>query len=124
MMIWNAEANVKLLVGMLAQLRDQSVKLDYKKLAEHMGPECNAKSVMNQFTRLKKQAAEAAEGMSENKQASGGADDETPPAAKGAATKKRKAAGASGKGSSAKKKNKKAKAAAEVEEDDEEMAGE
>ncbi|KAL3490073.1 hypothetical protein BJX62DRAFT_238527 [Aspergillus germanicus] len=124
MMIWNAEANLKLLVGMLVQLRDQSVKLDYKKLAEHMGPECNAKSVMNQFTKLKKQAAEAAEVMGENNQAIGGADDEAPAVAKGAASKKRKAGGASGKGASAKKKNKKAKAKAEVEEDDEEMAGE
>jgi hypothetical protein len=79
---------------------------------------------MNQFTRLKKQAAEAAEGMSENKQASGGAHDETPAGAKGAATKKRKAAGASGKGACAKKRNKKAKAVVETEEEDEEMAGE
>ncbi|KAJ0422006.1 hypothetical protein BJY00DRAFT_311408 [Aspergillus carlsbadensis] len=72
-MIWSAEANVKLLVGMLAQLKDQSVKLDYDKLAEHMGPECTTRSIRNQFTTLKKQAAEAAEGMG-----NGGADSPDP----------------------------------------------
>ncbi|KAL3432072.1 hypothetical protein BDV09DRAFT_198069 [Aspergillus tetrazonus] len=57
-MSWTPEANVKLFIGVLEQIKTQSVKLDYKALAEHMGPECNAKSVQNQFTKLKKQAAE------------------------------------------------------------------
>ncbi|KAL4971919.1 hypothetical protein BDW66DRAFT_163310 [Aspergillus desertorum] len=57
-MSWTAEANAKLLIGVLEQIKTQSVRLDYKALAEHMGPECNARSVQNQFTKLKKQAAE------------------------------------------------------------------
>ncbi|KAL6233047.1 hypothetical protein BDW75DRAFT_216108 [Aspergillus navahoensis] len=57
-MHWTAEANAKLFIGVLEQIKNQSVKLDYKALAEHMGPECNAKSIQNQFTKLKKQAAE------------------------------------------------------------------
>ncbi|KAL4746506.1 hypothetical protein BDW72DRAFT_197634 [Aspergillus terricola var. indicus] len=57
-MSWTPEANAKLFIGVLEQIKTQSVKLDYKALAEHMGPECNTKSVQNQFTKLKKQAAE------------------------------------------------------------------
>ncbi|KAL4733778.1 hypothetical protein BDV11DRAFT_209953 [Aspergillus similis] len=57
-MSWTPEANAKLFVGVLEQIKTQSVKLDYKALAGHMGPECNAKSVQNQFTKLRKQAAE------------------------------------------------------------------
>ncbi|KAL4814456.1 hypothetical protein BDW67DRAFT_186658 [Aspergillus spinulosporus] len=67
-MSWTPEANAKVFIGVLEQIKTQSVKLDYKALAEHMGPvspltflsrlECNAKSVQNQFTKLKKQAAE------------------------------------------------------------------
>ncbi|KAL2830970.1 hypothetical protein BJY01DRAFT_254468 [Aspergillus pseudoustus] len=98
-MIWSAEANVQLLVGMLAQLKDQSVKLDYKQLAEHMGSECNAKSVMNQFTKLKKQAAEiptdaAGKGNAEGDQAGTSA---AASEAKPAAPKKRRAKGTAGK---------------------------
>ncbi|KAL4994944.1 hypothetical protein BDV10DRAFT_188573 [Aspergillus recurvatus] len=57
-MNWTAEANAKLFIGVLEQIKTQSIRLDYKALAEHMGPECNAKSVQNQFTKLKKQGAE------------------------------------------------------------------
>ncbi|KAL2808288.1 hypothetical protein BJX63DRAFT_409750 [Aspergillus granulosus] len=103
-MLWSAEANAKLLVGMIAQLKGQAVKLDYRKLAKHMGPECNAKSVMNQFTKLRRQAAEAVNDTGDE----GQTDDvdnqtETDAAAK-PAPKKRHAGGASGKNTTAKKK--------------------
>ncbi|KAL2860093.1 hypothetical protein BJX68DRAFT_261064 [Aspergillus pseudodeflectus] len=103
-MIWSPEANVKLLVGMLAQLKDQSVKLDYKKLAEHMGPECTTRSITNQFTKLKKQAAEAAEGMGRVDDADGQAQSEARAEAPVRAGRKRKRGSVSGKWATARKK--------------------
>ncbi|KAL4864374.1 hypothetical protein BDV12DRAFT_201152 [Aspergillus spectabilis] len=55
---WSPKANAKLLLAVLEQLKCQNIKLDYKGLAEFMGPQCNARSVINQFTKLKKMAAE------------------------------------------------------------------
>ncbi|CAI7648917.1 unnamed protein product [Penicillium manginii] len=36
--VWNAEADAKLFCGVLAQLQDASLKLDYDALARYMGP--------------------------------------------------------------------------------------
>ncbi|OJJ01803.1 hypothetical protein ASPVEDRAFT_83327 [Aspergillus versicolor CBS 583.65] len=53
-MNWTPEANAKLFLGVLDQLKEKNVKLDNERLAAYMGPECNKKSVENQFTKLRK----------------------------------------------------------------------
>ncbi|OJJ62095.1 hypothetical protein ASPSYDRAFT_129001 [Aspergillus sydowii CBS 593.65] len=55
-MIWNAEADAKLFLGVLNQVKDANVKLDCKKLADFMGPDCIAGAVQNRLVRLKKKA--------------------------------------------------------------------
>ncbi|OJJ59182.1 hypothetical protein ASPSYDRAFT_105027, partial [Aspergillus sydowii CBS 593.65] len=55
-MNWTAEANAKLLLGVLDQLKEMNVKLNYQKLATHMGSECNKKSIENQLGKLRKMA--------------------------------------------------------------------
>ncbi|KAL4898068.1 hypothetical protein BDV59DRAFT_197022 [Aspergillus ambiguus] len=54
-MNWNAEANEKLLFGILAQMRESHIKLDNKKLAEYMGNECTAVAVQLHLFRLRRQ---------------------------------------------------------------------
>ncbi|KAL4783859.1 hypothetical protein BJX76DRAFT_357645 [Aspergillus varians] len=54
---WNAEANAKLFLAVLEQLKDQNVKLDYNQLAQYMGPECSKRSAESQIVKLKKLAA-------------------------------------------------------------------
>ncbi|KAL4915000.1 hypothetical protein BDW62DRAFT_204089 [Aspergillus aurantiobrunneus] len=69
-MNWTSEANAKLFLGVLEQLKEQNVKLNYSKLAEYMGPEhaqltrlgldgaeCSHRAIDNQIIKLKKQAA-------------------------------------------------------------------
>ncbi|KAL4784218.1 hypothetical protein BJX76DRAFT_357294 [Aspergillus varians] len=53
-MTWNSETDAQLFLGVLYQLRDAKVKLDYEKLAQFMGPECIAGAVQNRIVRLKK----------------------------------------------------------------------
>ncbi|KAL2826600.1 hypothetical protein BDW59DRAFT_160793 [Aspergillus cavernicola] len=101
-MNWTTEANTKLFIGILEQLKNQSMKLDYKGLAEHMGPECSVKSIQNQFTRLKKQAAEEYAGQSSGQSAGASS-----PAAPASTPKKRGATAGSKTTTPAKKTKKK-----------------
>ncbi|PYH32703.1 uncharacterized protein BO87DRAFT_460580 [Aspergillus neoniger CBS 115656] len=54
-MYWTYEANAKLLVGVLEQMRGK-LKLDYERLATHMGSDCTACAIEQQITKLKRQA--------------------------------------------------------------------
>ncbi|RAL01236.1 uncharacterized protein BO80DRAFT_444682 [Aspergillus ibericus CBS 121593] len=69
-MFWTAEANSKLFVGVLDQMRGK-LKLDYEALAAHMGSDCTACAVEQHIVKLKRQAnsfsAGAAKGGSSNK---------------------------------------------------------
>ncbi|PYH42279.1 uncharacterized protein BP01DRAFT_368305 [Aspergillus saccharolyticus JOP 1030-1] len=56
---WNSEANAKLFLGVLTQLRNQNVKLDYHALAGFVGSECSVRAVQQQMDRLRKQANES-----------------------------------------------------------------
>ncbi|KAL4887639.1 hypothetical protein BJY04DRAFT_212667 [Aspergillus karnatakaensis] len=53
-MVWNAEADAKLLLGVLEQIKEAKLSLDSKKLAEFMGPNCIPGAVCNRLARLKK----------------------------------------------------------------------
>ncbi|XRM42319.1 hypothetical protein ABZX51_005543 [Aspergillus tubingensis] len=57
-MIWSSEADAKLFVGVLNQLRGK-LKLDYQELAMHMGGDCTSCAVEQRMIRLRKQAASA-----------------------------------------------------------------
>ncbi|RDW76824.1 uncharacterized protein DSM5745_06816 [Aspergillus mulundensis] len=59
-MTWTPEANAKLFLGVLEQLRETNVKLSYKRLAEYMGADCTPKSIDNQMQKLRKQAGAGA----------------------------------------------------------------
>ncbi|KAL4773823.1 hypothetical protein BDW60DRAFT_184667 [Aspergillus nidulans var. acristatus] len=52
-MTWNAEAEARLLLGILAQVRGA---LDYKALAAHMGPECSVMALRQHIFRLRRDA--------------------------------------------------------------------
>ncbi|PWY61879.1 hypothetical protein BO83DRAFT_460451 [Aspergillus eucalypticola CBS 122712] len=54
-MYWTNEANAKLLVGVLEQMRGK-LKLDYERLATHMGSDCTACAIEQQIAKLKRQA--------------------------------------------------------------------
>ncbi|KAL3463881.1 hypothetical protein BJX64DRAFT_286842 [Aspergillus heterothallicus] len=56
-MNWTPEQNAKLFLGVLEQGKEQSLKLNYKRLAEYMGPDCTWKAIEGQIAKLKKQAA-------------------------------------------------------------------
>ncbi|KAJ5092479.1 hypothetical protein NUU61_007349 [Penicillium alfredii] len=55
-MLWTPEADVKLLRGILLQIKETGVKLDIKQLSEFMGPECNVGAVKNRLSRLRTNA--------------------------------------------------------------------
>ncbi|KAL4919852.1 hypothetical protein BDW62DRAFT_199573 [Aspergillus aurantiobrunneus] len=55
-MNWNAEADAKLFLGVLNQLKDAKLKLDYNKLAEFMGTDCLPGAVHNRIVRLRRKA--------------------------------------------------------------------
>ncbi|KAL4802381.1 hypothetical protein BDV18DRAFT_164203 [Aspergillus unguis] len=55
-MTWNAEADAKLFLGVLNQLKDAKLKLDHEKLAEFMGPDCIPGAISNRINRLRKAA--------------------------------------------------------------------
>ncbi|PYH34165.1 uncharacterized protein BO87DRAFT_386660 [Aspergillus neoniger CBS 115656] len=57
-MIWSSEADAKLFVGVLNQLRGK-LKVDYQELATHMGGDCTSCAVEQRMIRLRKQAASA-----------------------------------------------------------------
>ncbi|KAL3434456.1 hypothetical protein BDV09DRAFT_169839 [Aspergillus tetrazonus] len=52
-MTWNAEAEARLLLGILAQVRGV---LDYKALATHMGPECSVIALRQHICKLRRDA--------------------------------------------------------------------
>ncbi|KAL2865172.1 uncharacterized protein BJX67DRAFT_383164 [Aspergillus lucknowensis] len=55
---WTPENNAKLFLAVLEQLKDHKIKLDNKKLAEYMGPDCTVRSIDNQIFKLRKQATQ------------------------------------------------------------------
>ncbi|KAL4782550.1 hypothetical protein BJX76DRAFT_358815 [Aspergillus varians] len=63
-MTWNAEANAKLLLGIMEQLKEMDVKLNYPKLAAYMGPECSNRAIDHQLLKLKKMASGDSKGQS------------------------------------------------------------
>ncbi|KAJ0426881.1 hypothetical protein BJY00DRAFT_306874 [Aspergillus carlsbadensis] len=56
-MNWTPEKNAKLFLGVLEQGKEQNLKLNYKRLAEYMGPDCTWKAIENQIAKLKKNAS-------------------------------------------------------------------
>ncbi|KAL4743419.1 hypothetical protein BDV11DRAFT_178245 [Aspergillus similis] len=52
-MTWNAEAEARLLIGILAQLKGS---LDYRALADHMGPECSVMALRHRIFKLRRDA--------------------------------------------------------------------
>ncbi|KAL4820887.1 hypothetical protein BDW67DRAFT_151477 [Aspergillus spinulosporus] len=50
-MTWNAEADARLLLGILAQVKGY---LDYKALAAHMGPECSVEALRQHILKLRR----------------------------------------------------------------------
>ncbi|PLB42641.1 uncharacterized protein BDW47DRAFT_121743 [Aspergillus candidus] len=58
-MTWNGDTNAKLFLGVLSQLKNLKLKLDYKELSEYMGPgECSVRAVQQQIDKLRKQVEE------------------------------------------------------------------
>ncbi|PLN79509.1 hypothetical protein BDW42DRAFT_195099 [Aspergillus taichungensis] len=58
-MTWNGDTNAKLFLGVLSQLKNHKLKLDYKELSDYMGPEeCSVRAVQQQIDKLKKQVEE------------------------------------------------------------------
>ncbi|PKY05069.1 hypothetical protein P168DRAFT_304150 [Aspergillus campestris IBT 28561] len=57
-MTWNGDSNAKLFLGVLSQIKDHKLKLDYKELSEYMGPECSVRAVQQQIDKLRKQVEE------------------------------------------------------------------
>ncbi|KAL4873484.1 hypothetical protein BDV12DRAFT_160120 [Aspergillus spectabilis] len=53
-MTWNAEAEAKLFLGVLDQVR--GAKLDYKALAAFMGPNCSVAALQQKIFRLRREA--------------------------------------------------------------------
>ncbi|KAL6235761.1 hypothetical protein BDW75DRAFT_239856 [Aspergillus navahoensis] len=53
-MTWNAEAEARLLLGILAQVK--GVRLDYKALAAHMGPACSVAALHQHIFKLRRDA--------------------------------------------------------------------
>lgn len=95
MPVWNAESDAKLLLGVLAWLRDSKIKLDTEWLAKYMGEDCTACAINNHIVRIRRQV----EGpTNENK-----TPEVTPKKAAAKTPSKRKAASTPG---SARKKNK------------------
>ncbi|KAL2830872.1 hypothetical protein BDW59DRAFT_158307 [Aspergillus cavernicola] len=64
-MSWNAEADAKLLLAVLNQVKDAKLKLDYVKIAQFMGSDCIPGAVQNRIVRLRRKA-EGGDGGGEN----------------------------------------------------------
>ncbi|PYI02462.1 hypothetical protein BO78DRAFT_390210 [Aspergillus sclerotiicarbonarius CBS 121057] len=75
-MFWTAEANSKLFVGVLDQIRGK-LKLDYDALAVHMGSDCTACAVEQHIVKLKRQANNFSTGSA--KGAAGGSSNKSTP---------------------------------------------
>ncbi|GKZ24669.1 hypothetical protein AbraIFM66951_011940 [Aspergillus brasiliensis] len=74
-MIWSSEADAKLFVGVLNQLRGK-LKLDYQDLAMHMGGDCTPCAVEQRMIRLRRLATSAT--VASSKGTSGGSANSTP----------------------------------------------
>ncbi|KAL4967812.1 uncharacterized protein BDV14DRAFT_197452 [Aspergillus stella-maris] len=78
---WNADADAKLFLGVLAQLKDANLSLDYDKLAAFMGPGVVRGAIVNRIVRLKRKAESESGGVSatatatENKNGDGDGND-------------------------------------------------
>ncbi|KAL2787415.1 hypothetical protein BJX66DRAFT_341236 [Aspergillus keveii] len=107
-MVWTAEKNAKLFLGVLEQGKEQNLKLNYRRLAEFMGPECTWKAIEGQIAKLKKNATA---GQDANQQSASAPS--TP-----AATPKKRAAGGTPKKSGSPQKKQKAKAVESDADDD------
>ncbi|KAL3452771.1 hypothetical protein BJX65DRAFT_302676 [Aspergillus insuetus] len=99
---WTPEKNAKLFLGVLEQGKEQNLKLNYKRLAEFMGPDCTWKAIEGQIAKLKKNATA---GHDSNEQAA------SAPSTPAATPKKHAASGTPAKSRSPQKKTKKAKVA-------------
>ncbi|RMJ25817.1 hypothetical protein PHISP_03332 [Aspergillus sp. HF37] len=109
---WNTEAEAKLFLGVLAQLKNANLKLDYKVLAEYMGPECSVPAVKQRVQKLRRDAESQPSG-----DGNGAAAPATSPAGGG---QKRKNAGGGGRKAGGGKMAKVDAAGADGEEGDEE----
>ncbi|OOF99278.1 hypothetical protein ASPCADRAFT_2701 [Aspergillus carbonarius ITEM 5010] len=74
-MYWTADANAKLFIGVLDQMRGK-LKLDYEVLAAHMGSDCTACAVEQHIVKLKRQANKLSNGSA--KGARGSSNKSTP----------------------------------------------
>ncbi|KAL4933247.1 uncharacterized protein BDV17DRAFT_286924 [Aspergillus undulatus] len=104
-MTWTAKANAKLLLAIIHQIKAQSVKLNYKEMAEYIGPDCSHRAVEYQLQKLKKQASgsdDSTASATAPGAAAGGAGPATPTKPK--TPRKRAAAGSTKTGTPAKKK--------------------
>ncbi|KAL3470837.1 hypothetical protein BJX99DRAFT_263859 [Aspergillus californicus] len=61
---WNAEAEAKLLLGVLDQL--PGAKLDYKALAQFMGPDCSVPAVKQHVQKLRRTSGTSGSASQEN----------------------------------------------------------
>ncbi|GLA20990.1 hypothetical protein AnigIFM62618_009964 [Aspergillus niger] len=75
-MIWSSEADAKLFVGVLNQLRGK-LKLDYQELAMHMGGDCTSCAVEQRMVRLRRMATAAS--MASSSATGGGSSTNTTP---------------------------------------------
>ncbi|KAI9369104.1 hypothetical protein BJX61DRAFT_178343 [Aspergillus egyptiacus] len=57
---WDAEAETRLLLGVLEQFK--GARLDYKALAEYMGPDCSIPAVKQHICKLRREAGSSAYG--------------------------------------------------------------
>ncbi|KAJ9295270.1 hypothetical protein DTO271G3_6093 [Paecilomyces variotii] len=62
-MSWNAEADARLLVAIIAV---GNVKMDYDKLSEYMGGDCTAYAIQHRIRKLKEKANGKASGSTPN----------------------------------------------------------
>ncbi|KAL4938394.1 hypothetical protein BDV06DRAFT_226025 [Aspergillus oleicola] len=91
---WNADADAKLFLGVLDQLRDAKLSLDYEKLAAFMGPGVVRGAIVNRITRLKRRAESEVGVSNEHSNGNGagrdGDDEDNGDAASGASPKKKR----------------------------------
>ncbi|PTU25362.1 hypothetical protein P175DRAFT_0539748 [Aspergillus ochraceoroseus IBT 24754] len=85
-MVWNSEADAKLLLGIFNQLRDAKLKLDIDKLAAFMGSDCLPGAVQNRLVRLRKKAEETPDANANT----GSEEDKQDPNSPGETSQKRK----------------------------------
>ncbi|KAL2856448.1 hypothetical protein BJY01DRAFT_242783 [Aspergillus pseudoustus] len=114
-MNWTPEKNTKLFLGVLEQAREQNLKLNHRRLAEYMGPDCTWKAIEGQIAKLKKQASQDPNETSASTSVSGAGSAPSTPAA---TPKKRGASGTPAKTGGAGSPQKRKKKEAKIEQDD------